>query len=140
MKKLLTIFTLVMVVFASSCSKDDDVIGESDSVVGRWVLEKMEELNSKETVPFTDGIEFTFKADGTFTGFTNDIDFDGEDPIIRKVPTSGTYKLSSNGEKITIMQKDEDNEEYNIHTLTTRKMILRGNYDDFNVQITFNKK
>lgn len=129
-----------MVVFATSCSKDDDVIGEEDSVVGRWVLDKMEELNTKESVPYSDGIEYTFKADGTFTGITNDLDFDGEDPVIKKVSTSGTYKLSSNGEKITIMEKGEDAEEFTIYSLTAKKMVLRGNYQGFDVQLSLNKK
>lgn len=140
MKRLVTIFTLAMVVFATSCSKDDDVINESNSVIGRWVLDKMEELNTKESVPYSDGIEFTFKEDGTFTGFTNDLVPDGEDIVAVKVPTLGTYKLSSNGEKITIMENGEDNEEFTIYSLTAKKMVLHGNYQGFNAKLTLAKK
>lgn len=140
MKKIVTIIVLFVTVFVASCSKDEASIDGSESIVGRWVLQEMQELNTMKKVPYTDGIEYSFKADGTFTGITVEIDFDEIEPVWIKVPVSGKYKFSSDRQEITIAENGRQQEVFDVYTLTTKKMILRGKYQDFEVQSTFSKK
>jgi len=140
MKKIVAIIFLFVTVFVVSCSKEDNNMGESNSVTGRWVLQEMIELNTMKEVPYTDGIEYTFKADGTFTGISVDIDFDGSDVVTKKIAISGTYVLSDNGQKITIRQNGGQTLVFDIYDLTSKKMILRGKFQNFQVESTFSKK
>ncbi|MFD2906526.1 lipocalin-like domain-containing protein [Sphingobacterium anhuiense] len=140
MKKIVAIIFLFVTVFVVSCSKEDNNMGESNSVTGRWVLQEMIELNTMKEVPYTDGIEYTFKADETFTGISVDIDFDGSDVVTKKIAISGTYVLSDNGQKITIRQNGGQTLVFDIYDLSSKKMILRGKFQNFQVESTFSKK
>lgn len=108
-------------VFVASCSKDEASIDGSESIVGRWVLQDMQELETMSKVPYTDGIEYTFKADGTFTGITVEIDFDEIEPVWIKVPVSGKYKFSSDRQEITIAENGRQQEVFDVYTLTTKR-------------------
>lgn len=132
MKKLLKIFTVLIVLSSlTSCSKDDDA---QDPIIGGWELELMRTIYEngeidEESFSDSDTFIIQFKTDGTFLSEWVEGAFEGQ-------VSSGVWERTSNSQYSISYYDEENNLEDDVDLFTTRflngnKMIMRfEDYDE----------
>lgn len=112
----------------TNCSKESSNETTNDNkILGRWVLELKHSVGSDIPYGLTEGEEYTFNSNGTFTGIYIDPVFEnGKEVGTKKVPYGGKYQISNDGKKLTIIESGDNPDEYEIYSLTTERLVLRG--------------